>query len=118
MISPKNKHLRLLVKRGLVVCDPPGLRLMDESFRRFVISVSSHQDVEGWRQQEGGSAWELMKAPLLLILVSVALFLFITQKDIYDSTISFLSAITAGIAALFRLLGMFHKDKGGTAIQS
>lgn len=119
MLSPKNKHLRLLVKRGLVVCDPPGLRLMDESFKRFIISVSRHQDVEAWRQQEGGSAWELMKAPLMLILVSVALFLFITQKDIYDSTISFMSAITAGIAALFRLLGMFQgKDKGAGAIQS
>jgi hypothetical protein len=118
MISPKNKHLRLLVKRGLVVCGPPGLRLMDESFRRFIISASRDQDVEGWRQQEGGSAWELMKAPLMLILVSVALFLFITQKDIYDSTISFMSAIAAGLAALFRLLGMFQgKDKGAGAIK-
>jgi fumarate reductase subunit D len=111
--------LRLLVKRGLVVCDPPGLHLMDESFRLFVISVSSHQDVEGWRQQDGGSAWELMKAPLMLILVSVALFLFITQKDTYNSTLSFMSAITAGIAALFRLLGMFNaKDRGAGAIQN
>lgn len=118
MLCPKNKHLRRLVKRGLIVRDP-GLRLMDESFRRFVISVSHEQDVEGWRQQEGGSAWQLLRAPLLLILVSVALFLFITQKDVYDSTISFMSAITAGIAALFRLLGMFNgKDKGAGSIQS
>ena len=118
MISPKNKHLRRLVKRGLVVHDL-GLRLMDESFRRFVISVSREHDVEAWRQQEGGSAWQLLKAPLLLILVSVALFLFITQKDVYDSSISFMTAATAGIAALFRLLGMFHgKDKVAGAIQS
>ena len=117
MISPKNKHVRRLVKRGLVARDP-GLRLMDESFRRFVNSVSHEQDVEGWRQQEGGSAWQLLRAPLLLILAGVALFLFITQKDNYDSTISFMSAIAAGIAALFRLLGMFQKDKGGSAIQS
>ncbi len=117
MLSPKNKHLRLLVKRGLVVRDP-GLRLMDESFRRFVISVACHEDVEGWRQQEGGSAWELMKAPLLIILLSVALFLFFTQKDLYDSSLSFMSAVTAGIAALFRLVGLFHKNRdGGSAIQ-
>jgi hypothetical protein len=112
MISPKNRHLRRLVKRGLIVLDP-SVRLMDESFRRFVKTVSRDQDVEGWRQQDGGSAWQLLRAPLLLILVGVALFLFITQKDFYDSTISFMSAATAGIAALFRLLGMFHgKDKG------
>jgi hypothetical protein len=118
MISPKNKHLRRLVKRGLVVRDP-GLLLMDESFRRFVISMSRVQDMDAWRLQDGGSAWQLLKLPLLLILVSVALFLFITQKDVYDSTISFMTAVTAGIAALFKLLGMFHgTDKGGTATQS
>lgn len=111
MLSPKNKHLRRLVKRGLIVREPE-LRLMDESFRRFVISNSRDQNIEAWRQQEGGSAWQLMKAPLLLILIGVALFLFVTQKDVYDSTISFMSAVTAGIAALFKLLGMFQKGKG------
>jgi hypothetical protein len=114
MVSPKNKHLRRLVKRGLVVPDL-GLRLMDESFRRFVLSVSHEEDIEAWRRQEGGSAWQLMRVPILLILVSVALFLFITQKDVYDSSISFMSAITAGIAALFKLLGMFQRDKGGAS---
>lgn len=114
MISPKNKHLRRLVKRGLIVSDP-ALRLMDESFRRFVKSVSREHEVEAWRQQEGGSAWQLLRAPFLLILIGVALFLFITQKEVYHSTISFMSALTAGIAALFRLLGMFHKDKSGAS---
>jgi hypothetical protein len=117
MLSPKNKHLRLLVKRGLVVCDP-SLRLMDESFRRFVISVARHEDIEGWRQQEGGSTWELMKAPLLIILVSVALFLFVTQKDVYDSSIGFLSAAATGVAALFKFLGMFQRARSGNAVQS
>ncbi|HSB11734.1 MAG TPA: cache domain-containing protein [Blastocatellia bacterium] len=114
LLSPKNKHLRRLVKRGLIVRDPE-LRLMDESFRRFVISMSREQDIESWRQQEGGSAWQLMKAPLLLVLIGVALFLFVTQKDVYDSTISLLSAVTAGIAALFKLLGMFQKGQRGAA---
>jgi len=114
MISPKNRHLRRLVKRGLVVRDP-SLRLMDESFRRFVLSASRDEDVEGWQRQEGGSAWQVMKAPLLLIVISVALFLFVTQKEIYDSTVSFVSAITLGIGALFKLLGLFQKSSGASA---
>lgn len=118
MVGPKNKHLRRLAKRGLVICDPP-LRLKDESFRRFVISVSREHDIEAWRHQEGGSAWEMLKTPLLVILVSLALFLFVTQKDIYESAISVVSAVTGGIALLFRLLGMFSgRDKGASPIQS
>ena len=51
------------------------------------------------------------------VLLGVALFLFVTQKELYDSTISFVSAITAGIAILFRLLGMFQKGESGAAPQ-
>jgi hypothetical protein len=116
MVSSKNADLRQLMKRGLVVRDP-ALRLMDESFRRFVISAARGKDIDSWRQSDG-STWELMKAPLLLILLSVALFLFVTQKEMYNSTLSFVSALTAGLAALFKLLGMFQKGKDGSAIQS
>ncbi|MEK6288341.1 MAG: hypothetical protein AABO57_21705 [Acidobacteriota bacterium] len=111
MISSKNTDVRQLLKRGLVVRDP-GLRLMDESFRRFVLSASHGEDIDAWRQA-GSSNWELMKAPLLLILLSVALFLFVTQKEVYDSSVSFLSALTAGLAALFKLFGMFQKKGAG-----
>lgn len=112
LISSKNTDVRQLMKRGLVVMDP-GLRLMDESFRRFVISSQHDEDIDAWRQA-GGSNWELMKAPLLLILLSVSLFLFVTQKEVYDSSVSFVSALTAGLAALFKLLGMFQKKEASS----
>jgi hypothetical protein len=115
MITSKNKDLRQLMKRGLVVRDP-AVRLMDESFRRFVISASMDEDIDAWRRA-GGSTWQLIKTPLLLVLLGVALFLFLTQKELYDSTISFVSAVTAGIAILFRLVGMFQKGDGGAAPQ-
>ena len=91
---------------------------MDESFRRFIIQASLHQDVEGWRQQEGGSTWELIKVPILLVLLSILLFLFLTQKELYDSTISLVSALTAGVAILFRFLGMFQKSGAGAQPQT
>jgi energy-coupling factor transporter transmembrane protein EcfT len=116
MITSKNTDLRQLMKRGLVVRDP-ALRLMDESFRRFVISASRDEDIDAWREAGGGSAWQLIKVPLLLVLLSVAVFLFVTQKELYDSTISFVSALTAGIAILFRFLGMFQKGNAGAAPQ-
>ena len=112
LISSKNSDVRQLLKRGLVVRDP-GLRLMDESFRRFVISSQHDEDIDAWRHA-GGSNWELMKAPLLLILLSVSLFLFVTQKEVYDSSVSFVSALTAGLAALFKLLGMFQKKEASS----
>ena len=117
MISPSNKDVRRLMQRGLVARDP-ALRLMDESFRRFVISVSHGEDIDAWRQAGGGSTWELIKVPILLVLLAILLFLFLTQKELYDSTISLVSALTAGVAILFRFLGMFQKSGAGAQSQS
>jgi hypothetical protein len=97
------------MQRGLVVRDP-SLRLMDECFRRFVIKASSEEGVAAYRT-ETHSNWEKWKAPLLLILLAVIGFLFLTQKDLYDSTISTVSAVTGGLLALLRLFGMFQKGK-------
>jgi hypothetical protein len=109
MISSSNKDVRRLMQRGLVARDP-ALRLMDESFRRFVLSVSHGEDIDAWRQAGGGSTWQLIKVPILLVLLAILLFLFLTQKELYDSTISLVSALTAGVAILFRFLGMFQKS--------
>jgi len=117
MISSSNKDVRRLMQRGLLARDP-ALRLMDESFRRFVISVSHGEDIDAWRQAGGGSTWELIKVPILLVLLAILLFLFLTQKELYDSTISLVSALTAGVAILFRFLGMFQKSGAGAQSQS
>ena len=117
MVSVKNQEVRQLMKRGLVARDP-GLRLMDESFRRFVISISHGEDIDAWRQADGGSTWQLIKVPILLVLLSISVFLFLTQKELYDSTISLVSALTAGVAILFRFLGMFQKSGAGAAPQT
>jgi hypothetical protein len=109
MINAKNTDLRQLIKRGLVVRDPT-LQLMDESFRRFVISASVNEDIDAYRKG-GFSTWEVVKIPLLLLLLSVTLFLFLTQKDIADSTVAFALAATVIVGALFRLLGLSQPRK-------
>lgn len=108
-VSRFDPDLRPLMQRGLVVRDP-SLRLMDECFRRFVIKAASDEGVAAYRT-DTHSNWEKWKAPLLLILLAVIGFLFLTQKDLFDSTISTVSAVTGGLLALLRLFGMFQKGK-------
>jgi hypothetical protein len=48
----------------------------------------------------------------------VIAFLFITQKELFDSTLSLVSALTGGGLAMLKLFGMFQRGKDSSAGQS
>jgi hypothetical protein len=113
LVSFHSHPLRALMKSGLVARDP-ALRLSDEAFRRFVASRSFEEEFSVWEKEGRHSYWELVKVPLGLVLITVAVFLFVTQKEFYDSTMTFLSAAAVGLAAILRLLGLFQGKPSGS----
>ncbi|PYS50162.1 MAG: hypothetical protein DMF68_08115 [Acidobacteria bacterium] len=56
------------------------------------------------------SPWQALKAPLLIIFIGVLLFLFLTQKSFYNSSLTIVTALTTSIPAFFKLLGLFQSD--------
>ncbi|MEK6408396.1 MAG: hypothetical protein AABN34_15825 [Acidobacteriota bacterium] len=113
LISHCDPDLRRLMQWGLIVRDP-SLHLMDDSFRRFVLLTSAAEGVNTYRA-DVESHWDRLKVPLLLVLLGVIAFLFLTQKELYDSTISLVSALTGGVLALLKLFGMFQRSKDSSA---
>ena len=116
LVSRFDPDLRRLMQLGLIVRDP-SLGLRDKSFRRFVLSVSSAEGVNMHRA-DVYSNWDRLKIPLLLVLFAVIAFLFLTQKELYDSTISLVTALTGGAFALLKLFGMFQRGKDPGAAQT
>jgi hypothetical protein len=116
LVSRRDPDLRRLMQRGFLVRDP-SLRLMDESFRSFVLAVSAAEGVNTYRA-DVESKWDRLKAPLLLVLLGVIAFLFITQKELFDSTLTLVSALTGGAVALLKLFGVFQKGRDSSASQS
>ncbi|HEV8582516.1 MAG TPA: hypothetical protein VGX68_25910 [Thermoanaerobaculia bacterium] len=105
LINAKNAGaLKMLMRRGLIKRDPT-FRLMNESFRRFVATDVRLGEVRTLEQEADTSAWGRMKGPLTVTLVGVAAFFFITQREVFDISIAFLSAIAASLPALFRVFG-------------
>lgn len=103
------------MRRGLIVREP-GLRLMNESFRRFVLSESHPDQVVAWRKG-ARSSWDTLKGPLLMGLMGVALFIFITQQDVFNSTVTLLSTFTGMLPVLFKLIGLFQRGKIGSSAE-
>lgn len=115
LLSFTNHDIRRLMRRGLIVREP-GLRLMNESFRRFVLSESHPDQVVAWRKG-ARSSWDTLKGPLLMGLMGVALFIFITQQDVFNSTVTLLSTFTGMLPVLFKLIGLFQRGKIGSSAE-
>jgi hypothetical protein len=110
LLSPNDPEIATLLRKGLIVRDP-DVHLMNESFRQFVKSDGCARDVaECEKEAKKDSLWHIMKPPLLVVLISVVLFLFITQRDLYTSSLAIMTAITTAIPALFKVLSLFQKD--------
>src|SRR5437899_1117108 len=110
--SSYNPSLPGLLRRGLVFKEP-FLRPMNHSFIRFVAKQGTPENVLDWKGASQNGLWEVLRYPLLIALVVVAGFLFVSQRDLYNSTLAFVSAFAAFMPVIFKFLGMFPGGKVG-----
>lgn len=112
VVNPRQRRaLGRLLAQGILV-RRPELRLMNRSLARFVIDTVSSEEITQ-RQGEGAvSTWQRVRRPLLLALAVVAVFLFTTQRDLFNSTLALVSALTVGLPGLFKLLGLLRQAQG------
>ena len=110
-LSPYDPDLPKLVRRGLIVLDRE-VRLMNESFRLFVLAQSpTDKEVtvcEG--EARKNSSWQYLKVALSVAVVVVMVFLFVTQRDLYNATLVAVTSIAAGLPAIFNLFNLFNKN--------
>jgi hypothetical protein len=112
LVNPRNSAaVRKLMARGLVVRSP-HFRLMNAGFQRFVASGACRDEVRQLERGAEASTWNKIRAPLVAVLIGAAAFLFITQREVFDTSVAFVGAAAAALPALFRLLGA---GGGGTA---
>ncbi len=93
--------LRSLIKRRIVVM-APNFRLMNESFRQFVLMAENPQSFQKWEEAEGISVWGTIKTPLILMGIALCSFFFITQREAFGQSLRILSAVAAGVPIIFK----------------
>jgi hypothetical protein len=82
------RAVRQLVSKRLVTKDPE-LRLMNRSFRRFVLLKRSlgtmpQTDVARIESELALSSWDRFRVPFALVMFGVAAFLYLTQRETYN----------------------------------
>ena len=113
-VSPKNQAVvSALLQRGLLA-RTPNLRVMNKTFGTFLMSEQNTREVARLDARSVRTGWSSMRVPFLLLLLGAALFLFITQQAVLNTTMAFISTAAALLPALFRLFGMLTE---GNAVQ-
>ena len=104
------KVIRRLIARGLVRRDP-HLRLMNETFRRFVVSTDRRTEIAGLEKATLASAWDHFRRPFAVILVLVVAIFVTTQKERFDATVAVILGATGVLPSLLKLAGLLIGDK-------
>ncbi|HKS10156.1 MAG TPA: cache domain-containing protein [Pyrinomonadaceae bacterium] len=115
LLSPKDPDSDELIRRGLIVRDP-ALRIMNESFRLFILSMGTDEAIERCEAEaKSSSNWEALKVPLTIGLLSVAAFLLLTQRELYNSALPFITGLAAGLPSFLKLVSLFQSGSGAKA---
>jgi hypothetical protein len=105
--SKARKDVRRLLARGLLLRDPQ-LRLMNETFRRFVCVHAATSSLAGRLNDDlAGDAWNRVRMPFFAGVMVVLLFFFSTQRELFDSTFAVIGGLTAAVPALLKMLSSF-----------
>ncbi len=119
-LNPLNKiAISHLLRKRLIGKVVPGdarttdgaYRLMNVSFRAFVLEAVSERELAMWEKQQNLGLWPALRMALVLALVLVALFISYVRRDIFDVYFSYFAALAGGGAALLRIIfGFFSKS--------
>src|SRR6185503_8251869 len=110
LLTHRDPDIEPLLRRRLIMKEH-DFHLFNESFREFVRSADRLSFVlEQDKQTQQGSLWQGLKVPVLVALLAIAAFLFLTQQDVFSRAIALLTGLTTLIPALFKVLSMFQVD--------
>jgi len=100
--AASRRVVRRLLGKGLLRKDP-DLRLMNQSFKRFVLTTECRREVAALEQMAEPSVWDRLRLPLGLTSLATLLFLVITQREAFDATVAMAAGVTTAVPTLVRL---------------
>ncbi len=84
------------------------LELFRESFQNFILTdIDSRRALLLEMKSKRSGSWSNLKFPFIMIVVSLFIFLFITQQDVFNDVTAWLATAAASIPVLMRVFSGF-----------
>jgi hypothetical protein len=93
------RPLRRLLARRLLVKDPE-LRVMNRTFRDFILAPTRMAQVAVLEGSAAPSTWDRLRLPLAVTATAAGAFLFITQRDMFNETVTMITGVAATVPTL------------------
>jgi hypothetical protein len=101
-----------LLEKGLVVRDPAP-RLMNQSFRQFVLS--QEEEVSTLREEVSEGTWNLLEWPIGVTLALLLAGLLYTQEELPSALSTLVGGVPVLLPTIFKLLDLFKNEKPSTS---
>lgn len=114
LVNPMNgRAIRQLMRRGFIVRDPQ-FRIMNESFRRFLRSVTTDDLNQKWRRESRRSGWGKLEGAFFTTLIVGGVFLLTTQNALWESSAAYVTTAFAGLSTMAKLFNTVRGTSIGT----
>jgi hypothetical protein len=114
LVNPMNgRAIRQLMRRGFIVRDPQ-FRIMNESFRRFLRSVTTDDLNQKWRRESRRSGWGKLEGAFFTTLIVGGVFLLTTQNALWESSAAYVTTAFAGLSTMAKLFNTVRGTSTGT----
>jgi len=109
--NPKNVNAIRQLERKLLISRNPMYRIMNESFRRFVLASEHGAEIDEWQKREQHSTWRAFRFIAIATVIGIGVWLLYTQAAFSQTVVGYLGAIATLLTAVAGLLG----KSGGSA---
>ena len=106
--NPNNDRALRELQRRQVIERPSGFRIMNKSFRKFILNSQYPEEITEWEQEGKQSLWKALKVSLITAATLVACWLVYAQQDILNLSLGYLSAFVAAGGIVIKLLSDFR----------
>jgi hypothetical protein len=103
--NPKNVAAIRQLERKLLISKNPMYRIMNESFRRFVLAGEHGAEIEQWQKREQLSTWRAFRFVAIATAVGIGVWLLYTQAAFSQAVVGYIGAIATLLTAVAGLLG-------------
>jgi hypothetical protein len=99
--AASRRVVRRLLARRLLTKDPQ-LRLMNRTFKNFMLSPDIQRQVLALEGSAEASTWDRLRVPFALSVVAAGVFLFTTQRDMFNQTVVAVTALAGLVPTVLR----------------
>ncbi|MCW3109282.1 MAG: hypothetical protein JWQ09_3788 [Segetibacter sp.] len=108
----KGTVLYQLLKKGLMIKVDDNFTLMTISFRNFLITKETSEDIKRLGMQQKGS-WAAVRTFFIIVLLAVAVFIFISQEEATKRLITIATSLGALLPLILKL---FDKNTSASSV--